>query len=251
MGPETRQPARPWGDPEPRQEWCLCDSLTSTGQDLRRGLATGIWTTDYTEDTKRALLSCCVCDNLSQSKRTKLGSKVLRVLWLRIRLAEAKAQQQAEHGNRVLWFFLQNPRRPGAERQAENWRLRPPDPVVPRARRPPRVPESCQQRGAEAEPAARPPAHLVLGATGPGPRQKRAREEGGADTGTRPERQLAACLRARARRGQGLREQGRTTWGRAESNLWGGAQSRSGGCVRTPGQLVRQQVRVLSPPLSS
>lgn len=227
--------------------------MTSTGQDLRRGLATGIWTTDYTE-TPSVLFSAAVfvtichkARELSWGPQSSESALAQIRAWLRPR-----AQQQAEHGNRVLWFFLQNPRRPGAERQAENRRLRPPDPVVPRPRRPPRVPESCQQRGAEAEPAARPPAHLVLGATGPGPRQKRAREEGGADTGTRPERQLAACLRARARRGQGLREQGRTTWGRAESNLWGGARraDQEGACA-PPGQLVRQQVRVLSPPLSS
>ena len=132
--------------------------MTSTGQDLRRGLATGIWTTDYTE-TPSVLFSAAVfvtichkARELSWGPQSSESALAQIRAWLRPR-----AQQQAEHGNRVLWFFLQNPRRPGAERQAENRRLRPPDPVVPRPRRPPRVPESRQQRGAEAKPAARPP----------------------------------------------------------------------------------------------
>ena len=45
--------------------------------------------------------------------------------WLRPR-----GQQQVEHENQVLWFFLQNSRRSGAEGKAENWRLRPPDAVA-------------------------------------------------------------------------------------------------------------------------
>lgn len=47
---------------------------------------TGHWYLDYKlhRDTKCAILSRCVCDNVLQSKTTKLGStKFRRVVWLK------------------------------------------------------------------------------------------------------------------------------------------------------------------------